>query len=172
MNLHSLYKIETKNIVAMFPDFRNRVLGAIALVDSVPGYHRVAARLRRLTIKYDDSLPDRAQTTLRFQIIVGPKSFSDYPTDDAGTIGLAATLVHEEFHTRQNPLLKTLSFWAGICTGTHPMARYEWPAYRAQTTFLRALAAVRPDLADDALREIDAIQSAVESYYGKPPQGL
>jgi hypothetical protein len=77
--------------------------------------------------------------------------------------------VHEEYHTRQNPFLKTRSFWLGLLTGTHPMARYEWPAYGHQIAFLRDLAMHRSELRSVALAEAESVYASVYSYYGKPP---
>jgi hypothetical protein len=153
----------------MFPDFKTKITDALDLIDSVPGYGRTAMRLRRLSIEYLPSLPDRAHITLRSKIIVGPAALVD---GGKPPVGLAGTLVHEEFHSRQHPLLKTASFWTGVFTRTPVMSRFEWPAYREQTAFLRALSASRPDLADDARREIDAIVEAVYRYYGRPPFDL
>jgi len=153
----------------MFPAFEKIISEAVDLVDSVPGYGKIAGRLRRLRIDYLPSLPDRAHTTLRSKIIVGPRALLE---SDPTPFSLAGTLVHEEFHTRQNPFLKTASFWTGVATRSPVMARYEWPAYRAQTTFLRALAQSRPDLRDAIDREINAIVDAVYRYYGRPPEEL
>lgn len=150
----------------MFLDFENKISDALKLIDSVPGYDQTAARLKGLVIEYLPSLPDRARITLRSKIIVGPAAIVD---GDDGPVGLAGTLVHEEFHARQHPLLKTASFWVGVFTRTPVMARFEWPAYYAQVDFLRALSTSRPDLAQAAGREIDAIIEAVHRYYGPPP---
>jgi hypothetical protein len=153
----------------MFPGFKKIIREAVDLVDSVPGYSTIAGRLRRLRIDYLPSLPDRAHTTMLSQIIVGPKALLNL---DKTAFSLAATLVHEEFHTRQNPLLKTVSFWTGVLTRTPTMARYEWPAYRAQTAFLRALAGQRPDLREAIDHELNAIVESVHRYYGRPPEEL
>jgi hypothetical protein len=47
--------------------------------------------------------------------------------------------VHEANHLRQNPLLKTVSFWGGVVTRTPGMRRYEQPAYQAAVDFLEAV---------------------------------
>ena len=153
----------------MFPEFEKLISEAVDLVDSVPGYRIIAGHLRRLRVDYLPSLPDRAHTTMRSQIIVGPDALLE---SDKSLVSLAATLVHEEFHTRQNPFLKTASFWTGVVTRSHVMARYEWPAYRAQTSFLRALAHVRPDLSAAIEQEITAIIESAHRYYGRPPEEL
>jgi len=153
----------------MFPEFEKLISEAVDLVDSVPGYRTIAGRLRRLRIDYLPSLPDRAHTTMRSQIIVGPKALLE---SDKIPFSLAGTLVHEEFHTRQNPFLKTASFWTGVATRSNVMARYEWPAYRAQTSFLRALAHARPNLTEAIDREINAIVDSAHLYYGRPPEEL
>lgn len=153
----------------MFPDFEKIISQAIELVDSVPEYGKVAGRLRLLRVEYLPSLPDRAHATLQSQIIVGPKALTNL---DKGLFSLAGTLVHEEFHTRQNPLLKTASFWTGVFTRTPVMARYEWPAYRAQVAFLRALARSQPTLAGLVEREITSIVESAHRYYGRPAEEL
>src|SRR3569833_1420064 len=137
----------------MFPGYKNIIAQAFDIIDSVPGYGKTAGNLRLLSIEYLPSLPDRAHTSLRSKIIVGPEAL----LESQKLFSLAGTLVHEEYHTRQNPFLKTVSFWAGIAMRKPVMARYERPAYRAQIDFLRALAKARPELSEAVDAEISAI---------------
>lgn len=135
---------------------------ALALIASVPGYETVAADLRRADLRFDPDFPDRGDASLRGVITLGPEPFSEA----APVVSVAATLVHEHFHTRQNPFLKTVSFWTGIATKTPTMARYERPAYARQVEFLDALAAAWSEWADAARRERDAVNAAYGSLYG------
>jgi hypothetical protein len=138
---------------------------AITLIESVPGYTATAADLRRRPIRFDPRLPDRARAGLLGGISLGPEPFAGSP--DAVRVGLTGTLVHEHFHTRQNPLRKSWSFWIGILTRTHPMRRYEEPAYRCQAAFLQALADHRPRLRPIALRERVAALASFAAAYGQ-----
>jgi hypothetical protein len=143
--------------------FESLLKEAIQLIESTPRFATTGRRLRRLNVRYSPTLNDRGAASLLGVIRVGPEAVSD------GPISLAGTLVHEEYHTRQNPFLKTASVWAGVATRTAPMARYEWPAYREQVAFLRDLASRDPLLAEAALAEAEAVCTSVYSYYGKPP---
>ena len=122
-------------------------------------------RLRRTRIVINPQLSDRAQVDWRGTLSLGPQVFAE--EGDAGMVSLAGTLVHEAFHLSQFPLLKTVSFWAGVATKTNVMARYERPAYEAQARFLIALAAVHPDLASLAGCERAAALSSYNAEYGQ-----
>ena len=135
---------------------------ALALIARVPGYEGVAQNLSRRTIRYLPTLTDRGQATLTRVILVGPEALL------GGVVGLAETLVHEEFHTRQSPLLKTHSFWSGVFTRTPVMARYERPAYQAALAFLAALAAAFPEHADEAHAEAEAVRASFTAFYEAP----
>ncbi len=137
---------------------------AVALIGSVPGYARVARDLERRRILFDPRLPDRGQASLGGTIRIGPETL--HGDRDAVLVALAGTLVHEHHHTRQNPFLKTLSFWRGVFTRTHPMGRYERPAYEQQSAFLDALALSHPELAALAARERDAARASFAACYG------
>jgi hypothetical protein len=136
---------------------------ALALIASVPGYESVARDLARLRITYVPTLKDRGQASLHGHIRIGPETLEG--GGDTALVSLAGTLVHEHSHTCQNPFLKTLSFWTGIATRTHPMRRYERPAYEHQAAFLAALSRVRPDLAPAALWERTASQLSYQTCY-------
>lgn len=133
---------------------------AIALIARVPGYEAIARNLTRCTVRYVPELGDRGQATLTGVILIGPEALF------GGMVGLAETLVHEEFHTRQNHLLKTHSFWSGVFTRTPVMARYERPAYQAALDFLAALAATCSEHASEALAEADAVRASYTAFYG------
>lgn len=137
-----------------------RIAEAIALIASVPGYAPVAERLQRRAIRFVPDLLDRGEARLDGVILIGPEALF------AGPIGLAETLVHEEFHTRQSPLLKTHSFWSGVFTRTPVMARYERPAYEAAARFLEALALARPEHAEEARAEAELVRSSYTTFYG------
>ncbi|WP_309719214.1 hypothetical protein [Armatimonas sp.] len=136
---------------------------AIALIARVPGYAPIAQNLARRTVRYVPTLEDRGQATLLGVILIGPEALQ------GSLVGLAETLVHEEFHTRQNHFLKTYSFWSGVFTRTPVMARYERPAYQAALDFLSALAAVSPEHSDEALAEYDMVQASFSAFYGARP---
>lgn len=147
---------------ALSPDAR--LDEAITLIATVPGYEAVAAHLRRCTIRYIPTLEDRGQVT-RFTgvILIGPEALYQ------GVVGLAETLVHEEYHTRQHPLLKTHSFWSGVFTRTDVMARYERPAYQAAADFLDSLARTHPEHAEEAQAEAELVRASYASLYGLDP---
>ena len=145
---------------------RERLNAALALIASTPGYEVVAADLSRLhdrgRIRFAPDLADRAHAGLLGALTLGPEAF-----DDNSALGLAETLVHEHHHLfRQPPLLKTVSFWAGVATRTPTMARYERPAYDAALGFLAAVARAYPDLADEAAREASAVEATFAANYG------
>ena len=144
-----------------------RVAEAIALIARVPGYASVASELTGCTIRYIPTLQDRGQATLAGVILLGPEAW------EAGPVGLAETLVHEHYHTRQNPFAKTPSFWIGVFTRTPVMARYERPAYQMAFTFLQQLATTLPEFAEQARAEGEAVRLSYESLYRLPlwPQG-
>lgn len=146
----------------MNPD--ERLAAAIGLIESVPGYEAVAAHLRQCTIRYVPTLEDRGEVT-RFSgvVLIGPEALQ------SGLVGLAETLVHEEYHTRQHPLCKTHSFWSGVFTRTDVMARYERPAYRAAANFLEALARAHPEHADEARAEAEVVRASYTAFYGLDP---
>ena len=133
---------------------------AIALIASVPGYEGVGESLVRRRVSYVPTLEDRGQATLTGVILIGPEAL------EGSLVGLAETLVHEEFHTRQNPFLKTHSFWSGVFTQTPVMARYERPAYGAAISFLEALARSQPALAQEALSEAELVRASYTALYG------
>ena len=132
---------------------------AIGLIACVPGYEVVAQSLTRRTIRFVPTLIDRGQATLTGVILLGSEAL------DGGLVGLAETLVHEEFHTRQSHLLKTHSFWSGVFTQTAVMARYERPAYQAALDFLAALAHACPEHADEARADSEAIRASYALNY-------
>ena len=128
-----------------------RVEAALVLMESVPGYAETAHKLRRIRLRYNPHLGDRAQVSWTGTLTLGLEPFAE--EGSAGLVSLTGTLAHEAYHLSQFPLLKTVSFWVGVATHTHTMRRYERPAYGFQSQFLDALAAARPDLASFALRE-------------------
>ena len=140
-----------------------KIAEAIALIARVPGYGEVAQNLACRTVRYVPTLEDRGEATLFGVILIGPEAL------EGSLVGLAETLVHEEFHTRQNHFLKTHSFWSGVFTRTPVMARYERPAYRAALDFLAALAAAFPEHADEALAEHEMVQASYSAFYGARP---
>ena len=76
--------------------------------------------------------------------------------------------MHEHFHLRrQNPLLKTLSFWSGVASRTHVMKRYEQPAYQAAHDFLEAVKQAHPTLAAEAEAEQVAIRGVFAINFGE-----
>jgi hypothetical protein len=137
---------------------------AIQLIGQVPGYAAVAQELADLLargrIRYVPELPDRGQATLNGTILLGPEPFT------GSIVGLAETLVHENFHRHQFPLLKTASFWAGVATRTPIMQRYERPAYEAALQFLKALTVARPEYAAEVAAERAAIIAQFAAEYG------
>lgn len=141
------------------PNFQS----ALQLIAATPGYEKTAHELKRLAqsgrMRFDASLEDRAQTGLLKTIVIGPEAMESSP------LSLAQTLVHEQFHLHQNPLLKTVSFWSGVATRTSVMARYERPAYRAAWEFLQAVACAHPLLANAARAEQNAIRLVFENDF-------
>ncbi len=135
---------------------------ALALIASVPGYEEVAQSLRDKQTAGKllcEDIEDRGSASMLGVIRIGPETLSD------GPVALAATLVHEHFHTTQPPLTKTASLWAGVFTRTHIWRRLERPAYRAAVEFLQALARARPNLAETCAHEIAANESAFRALY-------
>lgn len=149
----------------MTPD--DAIQMAVCLIAAVPGYAGVAGDLRRGRVLFAPGLLDRGQASLRGTIRIGPEALAG--AGDAMLVSLAGTLVHEHWHTRQNALLKTVSFWRGVWSRTPPMRRYEWPAYAQQRAFLGALAASHPTLASLAARERDAVLASFHACYGAEP---
>jgi hypothetical protein len=133
---------------------------ALDLVGDTPLFEETAARLRLFPIRYIKNLGDRAQLSFN-TILLGPEAVSGSATS------LAGTLVHEEWHTHQNPFLKTASFWRGVVSRNHPMRLFEWPAYRRQIAFLRAVA--RAGLDPSASDEADLVIEWFRRHYGEPP---
>ena len=135
---------------------QNTLQAALRLVGSTPGYVEVGVALAQLScdnrIRFDPNLPDRAQTALTGVITLGPEAAESSP------LSLAQTLVHEHFHLKQNPLMKTVSFWSGVATKTNVMKRYEEPAYQAACDFLEAVKKAHPLLAAEAEDEQAAIR--------------
>lgn len=132
---------------------------ALRLIQSTPGYAEIGVRLAQMSsegrLRVDPELEDRAQTGLTGIITLGLEAA------EASPLSLAQTLVHEHYHLRQNPLLKTSSFWGGVLTHTPVMRRYEQPAYQAALDFLEAVKTAHPLLA----REAEAEQTAVRQVF-------
>lgn len=138
---------------------------ALQIVRATPGYAAVSVELAQLAeegkIDSDPNLEDRAEARLFGTLLLGPEAMHASP------LSLAQTLVHEHFHLRrQNPFLKTLSFWRGVVTGTPVMRRYEQPAYQAAHDFLEAVKRSRPDLAGEVEFEQRAIRQVFASAFG------
>lgn len=144
-----------------FPNFQS----ALQLIAATPGYEKTAHKLQQLAqsrrVRFDAAMEDRAQTGLLKNIVLGPEAMESSP------LSLAQTLVHEHFHLYQNPLLKTVSFWSGMATRTHVMARYERPAYRAAWEFLQVVARTHPHLAGIARAEQNAIRMVFQNDFGQ-----
>lgn len=140
------------------------VAQALQLIQKTPGYSTIAEDLQRRFIRYLPSFPDRGTVTWRGEIVLGPEPFAG--SVNQSRVSVAGTLMHEAWHLRQNPFLKTVSFWAGTATCEHPMRRYEWPAYRQQAEFLTALALARPELRTIALHEREAVLASFQIIYG------
>ena len=145
--------------------FLRQITEAIALISEVPGYEAVAAHLEnwqsRGRIKVNLRLPDRARAGLWGTITLGPEILASPP------LSVAQTLVHEHFHIKkQHPLLKSFSFWMGVFTRTHPMLRYERPAYTAALCFLKAAELAYPTMAPLARAETAAIRQVFQSGFG------
>ena len=140
---------------------------AIGIVRATRGYEKVAQDLAQLAsenrIRFDARMEDRAQASLTGKITLGEEAVC------SSALSLAQTLVHEHFHLRrQNPLLKTVSFWSGVLSRTPVMARYEKPAYRAAWDFLEAVARSQPHLSSEARAEQNAISQVFQSSFGEP----
>lgn len=140
---------------------------ALQLLRAIPNYARIADELTSLAqsgrLRFDENLEERAYAVslLGYQrVTLGPEVF------DGSALSLAQTLVHERYHLRQNPLLKTVSFWCGIFTRTPVMRRYERPAYRAALQFLEAVAISQPGLRAQAEHESHAVRLVFESSFG------
>ncbi|MEO7717612.1 MAG: hypothetical protein ABIY70_15545 [Capsulimonas sp.] len=136
---------------------------ALKIVASVPQGAQIAVDLARRRLRFDARLTDRAQTTMLRTIVLGPEPF--HGEAEWAAVSLAGTLVHEHWHTRQNPLWKSWSFWAGILTRTHPMLRYEQPAYARQIGFLEELARVSPAHTPFARAEAEEVRAAFALHY-------
>lgn len=140
---------------------------AIAIVRGTRGYEKVALDLAQLAsenrIRVDARLEDRAQAGLTGTITLGEEAAT------SSALSLAQTLVHEHFHLRrQNPLLKTVSFWSGVVSRRPVMARYEKPAYRAAWDFLETVARSQPHFEGEARAEQSAIAQVFQSGFGEP----
>ena len=137
---------------------------ALRLIQATPGYEETGVRLAQLAsegrIRLDRELQDRAQAGLLGTITLGPEAAT------AGALSLAQTLVHEQYHLRQNPLLKTASFWTGVMTRTPVMRRYEQPAYQAAVDFLEAVKRAHPHLAGEANAEQAAVRQVFAQDFG------
>jgi hypothetical protein len=142
---------------------------AFDLILRVPGYPHTGKILTALyqagDIRFDSTLEDRATTDWRGIITVGPEAV------DSGRVGLAETLVHEQFHRTQPVYTKTISFWSGIATKTPVWRRLELPAYRAALDFLKALEVYAqqqqdPELVAEAQREQFAVTASFRAFYG------
>ena len=138
---------------------------ALHLTRTTPGYSEVGVDLAQLAsenrIRINPALQDRAQASLLGIITLGPEAVA------SSLLSLAQTLVHEHFHLRrQNPFLKTLSFWTGIATRSAVMKRYEQPAYQAAYDFLEAVKRAHPDLVQEAEREQRAIYHVFATDFG------
>jgi hypothetical protein len=139
---------------------------AIRLIRATPGYHDIGVDLAQLDwagrIQVDMNLEDRAQTTLRGIILLGPEAAGASP------LSLAQTLAHEHFHLRhQHPLLKTVSFWSGVLTRTPVMRRYEQPAYQAAIDFLEAAKETHSHLAEEAAAEQAEVRQVFLTDFGE-----
>jgi hypothetical protein len=137
---------------------------ALRLIRTTSGYSEIGVYLAQIVsegrVRVDPRLPDRAQAGLLGTIILGPEAALSSP------LSLAQTLVHECYHLRQNPLLKTASFWGGVLTRTPVMRRYEQPAYQAAMNFLEAVKQSHPHLADEAQVEQSAIRQVFAADFG------
>jgi hypothetical protein len=142
-----------------------RIVEALALIGSLPGYEDVAAHLEDLRAKGKirvEEIADRGTASVWGVITLGPEALT------GGAVGLAETLVHERFHLTQAPLAKTASFWGGVFTGTPVWRRLERPAYNAAVEFLDALAVARPELSDECSSEAESVRAAFLAHYGEP----
>ena len=140
---------------------------ALRIIRTTPGYAEVGIELAQMAcedrIRLDPALDDRAHAGLLGTITLGPEATGSSP------LSLAQTLVHEHFHLRrQNPLLKTLSFWSGVASRTHVMKRYEQPAYQAAHDFPEAVKRAHPVLSAEAEAEQMAIGGVFAINFGEP----
>ena len=137
---------------------------AIRLIQSTPGYAQTGVALTQMAskgrIRLDPDLEDRAQAGLLGTITLGPEAV------ESSALSLAQTLIHEYFHLRQNPLLKTVSFWSGVASRTPVMKRYEQPAYQAAMDFLETVKHQHPHLANEAKNEQSAIRQVFQIGFG------
>ena len=137
---------------------------AIRLIQSTPGYAQIGVALAQTAsenrIRLDPNLEDRAQAGLLGTITLGPEAV------ESSALSLAQTLVHEYFHLRQHPLLKTVSFWSGVLSRTPVMKRYEQPAYQSAVDFLEAVKRKHPHLAEEAESEQAAIRQVFLIGFG------
>lgn len=137
---------------------------ALRLIQATPGYAGVGVELAQMAsdgrIRFAPHLEDRAHAGLLGTLTLGPEAMH------AGPLSLAQTLVHEHFHLRQNPLLKTLSFWSGVARGAHVMRRYEQPAYQAAHDFLEAVKRARPAMTAQVEAEQRAIRQVFATTFG------
>lgn len=136
---------------------------ALALIAATPGHAEVAASLTALfqkgRIHANPQIEDRARANLLGSITLGPEAVGANP------LSLAQTLVHEQHHLRQNPFLKTVSFWSGVLTRTPVMKRYEQPAYQAAIDFLEAVKNAHPQWAQQAAAEQQEVRAAFAAGY-------
>lgn len=143
----------------------DQIVEALRIIHATPGYadigHQLSSLHSRGRIRVDSTLEDRAQASLFGRIILGPEVF------ESNAVSIAQTLVHECFHLRQNPFLKTVSFWCGIATRSALMKRYEQPAYCAALEFLEAVKETQQSLAHDAEREQIAVRQVFASCFGE-----
>ncbi len=137
---------------------------ALELIRATPGYLETGVALAQLAsenrIRIDGNLPDRACTNVWGIITLGPEAI------ESSALSLAQTLVHERYHLRQNPFLKTASFWTGVLTRTPVMRRYEQPAYQAALDFLEVVKRTQPHLTVEANSEQNAIRVVFANDYG------
>ena len=137
---------------------------ALRLIRTTPGYIEIGVELAQRAsenrIVVNRVLEDRAQTSLRGVIMLGPEAVQSTP------LSLAQTLVHEHFHLHQNPLQKTSSFWLGALSRTATMRRYEQPAYQAAINFLEAVKRAHPYLRTEAENEQAAVRQVFAINFG------
>ena len=143
-------------------DFERLLRSALAVIESVSDYSDVSERILFHKIFYSPQFTDRAEVTLWGGIRVGPAACGS-------ALGLAGTLVHEEYHLKQPLLWRTWSFWRGILRREHTMKWLEWPAYRQQISFL--MAAARQGIPGAAVEAQDVLDS-FRSHYGEPEDSV
>ena len=159
--LHLSYKLRAIDPMPVnFPGFQE----ALHIIRTTPRYAPVAVKLAQMAsdnrIHINPHLEDRAHAGLLGTITLGPEAV------ESSALSLAQTLVHEHFHLRQHPLLKTVSFWSGVATRTPVMKRYEQPAYQAAMDFLEATKRAHPPLASEAEVEQNAIRQVFAAGFG------